>query len=1161
MRSNRHGGPPVPRFLSVGTSRLGPLALVAAVITLCGVVYLREADRLESGLLAGEESRLHASAQIVLEQLHEVSIDLQELATEDGLRAYFSTGRPGDLDRITQRAALYSRLKPSLDQIRYLDERGREIVRVDQHGRVVPPAALQDKADRPYFRTTFTLAPGQIYLSTFDLNVEHGRVEQPLKPTLRFATPLFDEAGRRRGVVVLNYLGGRVFSHLQTLRPDLQQRLRVLNAQGYWLKAAQPEQEWGFMLPERSAMTLARTEPDLWKRLRSAPEGQARHAGGLLVWQRMDLRRGVTGRPHSVVAEDAFLVIASEISDREVSALLGPLRWGCGILTAVLLACAALAERFVRARRRAREAVHRSNENLAVTLHSIGDAVLATDTQRRVTQMNPVAARLTGWTQAEASGRRVEEVFRIVNEETRQPAVVPVDAVLATGEIHGLANHTVLIARDGTERPVADSAAPIRDRQGCTIGVVLVFRDMTAEHAAEGALRRSETLGRAVLDSVRANIAVVDRDGTIIAVNERWEQLASENGADAASPAVGVGANYLEAYARSAGDASAEAQRIVDGTRAVLTHSRDTFGYEYPCNSSTGRRWFSIQVSPLARPEGGAVIARHDITQRKRAEQVLADFKAALDEHAIVAITDAGGKITYVNDKFCALSRYSREELLGQDHRMINSGHHPKAFIRDMWQTIIGGRVWRGEIQNRAKDGAIYWLDTTIVPFLDEDRNPTQYITIRTDITARKAAEDELDRRRAELESLFESLPGLYLVLTPDLEIVAASDAYLEATLTTREGLVGRHVFDAFPDNPDDSGATGVSNLRASLDRVRATGTTDTMAIQRYDIRRPDGVFEERYWSPVNRPVLGVGCQIAYIIHRVEDVTEFVLERSRPAPDATAARIHTEQMEAEIFRNSQELQAANRQLQLAQAEVEAANRELEAFSYSVSHDLRAPLRAIDGYARILVEDHAGKFDAEGERVLGTISAQARHMGRLIDALLSFARLGRQTLTVGSVDMTALAQTVSTEMAQQEPGRTVTLTVATLPPARGDDRLLRQVFANLLGNAWKFTRITPNARIEVGARAHDDAVTYFVRDNGAGFDMAYAEKLFGVFQRLHRTEEFEGTGIGLALVQRIVQRHGGRIWAEATVNDGATFYFTLPAATGEAAYEGGRDSAG
>ncbi|MBM4278483.1 MAG: HAMP domain-containing protein [Deltaproteobacteria bacterium] len=227
------------------------------------------------------------------------------------------------------------------------------------------------------------------------------------------------------------------------------------------------------------------------------------------------------------------------------------------------------------------------------------------------------------------------------------------------------------------------------------------------------------------------------------------------------------------------------------------------------------------------------------------------------------------------------------------------------------------------------------------------------------------------------------------------------------------------------------------------------------------------------------------------------------------------------------------------------AQLEAANKELEAFSYSVSHDLRAPLRAIDGFSRVILEDYTDKLDDEGKRYLNIIGSNTKKMGQLIDDLLLFSRLGRQELRASGIDMGKLAKAVSEELKLAVPERKLKFTINTLIPAQGDQAMIRQVFVNLLSNAVKFTRPKENSVIEVGGSNEGDENIYYVKDNGVGFDMQYVNKLFGVFQRLHSSEEFEGTGVGLAIVQRIIHRHGGRVWVEGKVNGGATFYFTLP----------------
>jgi PAS domain S-box-containing protein len=227
------------------------------------------------------------------------------------------------------------------------------------------------------------------------------------------------------------------------------------------------------------------------------------------------------------------------------------------------------------------------------------------------------------------------------------------------------------------------------------------------------------------------------------------------------------------------------------------------------------------------------------------------------------------------------------------------------------------------------------------------------------------------------------------------------------------------------------------------------------------------------------------------------------------------------------------------------AQLEAANKELEAFSYSVSHDLRAPLRAIDGFSRILLEDNLAKADEDTQKLLGGIAKNARKMSQLIEDLLQFSRVTRVSLATEQVNLEELFRNVFQEQLAAQPERKVELTIASLPSVEGDRAMLRQVVENLATNAIKYTRGREIARIEVGVRPEGDGNVFFVRDNGVGFDMRYTAKLFGVFQRLHSDKEFEGTGVGLAIVQRIVQRHNGRIWAEAALNQGATFFFFLP----------------
>ena len=287
-------------------------------------------------------------------------------------------------------------------------------------------------------------------------------------------------------------------------------------------------------------------------------------------------------------------------------------------------------------------------------------------------------------------------------------------------------------------------------------------------------------------------------------------------------------------------------------------------------------------------------------------------------------------------------------------------------------------------------------------------------------------------------------------------------------------------------------------------------------------------------------------------------------EKEKRAAELIIANKELAYQNEEKEKRAEELLIANRELKQAEADIrqlndeleqkviertsqlESVNKELESFSYSVSHDLRAPIRAISAYTKILVEDYSGKIDTDGAKILYSIMRNSKKMGELIDDLLAFSKLGRKQVTVSEINMATLVNLVREELLFDDGEIIPEFNVGALPPAKGDQSLIKQVWINLISNAIKYSKYKPKIHITIGAYEKDNHVVYYVKDDGAGFDMQYYDKLFGVFQRLHSQEEFEGTGIGLAIVQKIVNRHSGTVWAESTLNEGACFYFSLPA---------------
>jgi PAS domain S-box-containing protein len=514
------------------------------------------------------------------------------------------------------------------------------------------------------------------------------------------------------------------------------------------------------------------------------------------------------------------------------------------------------------------------------------------------------------------------------------------------------------------------------------------------------------------------------------------------------------------------------------------------------------------------------VTASRDITQRVEAAAALRDSERRFREIAewlpqLVWTCEPNGWCDFLSQRWLDYTGATLAEELGYGwlQRL-----HPEDQDRVMaaWQAAVQQAThFDIEFRIRRRDGVYRWFDTRALALRDDAGRVVKWFGSNTDIEDQRAIREQL---RANEERLSLAL---------EINESAAWDLDLNTGELNRTVDHDR-IFGYETLQPDWTMERFLSHVAAEdRDRIRhrfertVSSSQDTWNFD-CRIRRQDGAIR---WIAVRG-------------RSKRDESGRVVKLSGVVQDVTARKL----IEEEVIRLNADLEG---RVEQRTQELEAANRELEAFSYSVSHDLRAPLRTVDGFSQALVEDFGPVLPEEAQRYLRIVKDGAQRMGRLIDDLLAFSRLSRQPINAGTIDMHALACETWQEVAGQAPARTVEIALDPIPAASGDPALLRQVWLNLLSNALKYSRGREPARIHVGSLPGARAV-YFVRDNGTGFDMQYAHKLFGVFQRLHRPEDFEGTGVGLAVVQRIIHRHGGRIWADAAPDQGATFFFTLGA---------------
>ena len=743
-------------------------------------------------------------------------------------------------------------------------------------------------------------------------------------------------------------------------------------------------------------------------------------------------------------------------------------------------------------RKRAEEAQGR----LAAIVSSAEEAIIGKDLNGIIETWNVGAENIFGYKAEEVIGKPVS----LLVPPGHSDEVPEILARIKQGE-HIESFETVRMRKDGTIVPVSLTFSAIKDASGKVIGASKIAHDITERKRAEEALRKSEELFRLAVDSMPDALGIYDAE-------RRYKFINAAGLRRMGRPLEAlVGRRVEEIYD--------EETRSVFWPSLMRTYETgETQTVECTLNMPMGRYDLIVTFVPMLKDGQVYQVLNFtfNITERKRAEEALRaseeQFRTLADSIPNLAWwANADGYITWYNRRWYEYTGTTSEQMEGWGWQSV---HDPNVLpkVLERWQASIAtGEPFDMEFPLRGADGIFRSFLTRVLPLKDADGKVLRWFGTNTDISALKLAEEALRESEARFRTLFETMTEGFsldeIILDEagkpvDVRFLSVNPAFERHTGLKSQDLVGRTSRELFPE------AEPVWFEQCG--KVVLTGEP--------------AHFEERF-GPLNKWF---------------EVSVYRTEPGRFAVvffDISGRK----QSEADVLKLSEDMATRN-------LELETLNKELEAFIYSVSHDLRAPLRSMTGFAKIMQEDYADKLDDQAKDYLTRIFNGSTKMTQLINDLLHLSKLSRQEVDRMDIDLSKLAEAATHNLREAEHGRNVEVLIEQGVRASVDPNLMRVVLTNLLDNAWKFTSKTENAKIEFGAMTREGTTVYFVRDNGAGFDPAFSDKMFGPFQRLHLENEFAGTGIGLAIVDRIIRRHGGKVWAEGEVGKGATVFFTL-----------------
>ncbi len=774
----------------------------------------------------------------------------------------------------------------------------------------------------------------------------------------------------------------------------------------------------------------------------------------------------------------------------------------------------------ITARKEMENALRENEKHLRERYHLIASGIETYDAELRLTYLNQAAIDFLELDPDTVVGESILDWnLPVYFDDGRLIATEENPIVVAWREKRPVSN--VVLGFDVAVKDIRKwalvSAAPIFDSEtGDLREVIVSFTDITGRRAIEEELRLGERLLSSVVESIPTGIWVADTDFNIQIWNAGQEEMTGVSRDEL------IGKNIFDLFP------SLEKEGLKEAYIQVVETGKPYVAIEKPFYDETLKKvqyYLNIKANPLLdeyENVKGIVLAIDDVTEITLAKEELQkrqkEVETLLDNlPGAASLKDTEGRYIMVNRTSCEVIGLPEKQIIGKtDYELFN--HELADFMSngDKRAVETGRPVNIGEVQLPVQGHAM-WFAINKAPLFDHTGKLLGIANLEIDITERKRAEENLAVSERKFSTAFHASPTpMFMTRLGDSIFIDANNAFCM--------FIGYPLSELIGQSSVDLGLhVDLFEHQRIRDHVIQKGAVKNREIL---LRTKRGEIRIGLLSAES---VDMGTE-KYLLSVISDYTE----RKRAEDEIRRAN---EELEARIERRTSQLAEANRDL-------ESVNKDLESFNYSVSHDLRTPLRAINGYSQVLLEDYSDNLDDTGKDYLTRICLATQRMGQLINDLLTLSRMSRSSIEVRDVDLTKLAYDVVGELSSAYPDREVEVNISSGLTCLGDVQMLRVLLDNLIGNAWKFTRDSEHAKIEFGMIEEHGETIYYVYDNGAGFDMRYYNKLFGVFQRLHRDDEYEGTGVGLATVLRIVRKHGGKIWAYSEIDRGSRFYFTL-----------------